>query len=145
MRRKSARVDVGDDVAPLVHHLHGVVPIDDFRSLEHSRRAVIHREPSLEGGDVEVRVDDVRVAERIVRDDVVVGANLIEVDVLLANHEHATEQVHVGICDRLRIRPGVEGPLERGSEELGRGLPHRIGNPSWAPPSTPCVVVMPTP
>jgi hypothetical protein len=104
VRREGALVDVGDDLAPFVEDLGGVVAAGDLRDLEQRRGSIVHGDPGFEIRDIEIRVHEVRGPQRVVLDGVVRGAMLLQILVLLPDHEHAAQEVDVGVSDGLRVR-----------------------------------------
>jgi hypothetical protein len=137
LRPEGSLVDVRDDLAPLIDDLRGVVAAADFRHLKHHRRFVVHREPRLEVGDVEIRVDEIGGAEWVVLDRVVGGSGLLEIDVLLTDDEGAAEQIDVGLGDRLLVKRLRRRPAEHGCAHVitsMSGNRHVLSNSGFSGP-----------
>jgi hypothetical protein len=102
-RREGTLVDVGDHLAPFVEDLRGVVAPLDLRHIEDHRRLVVDCDPGLEIGDVEVGIDEIGRAQRVVLDLVVGEVLRLAVHLFLANDQRTTEQIDIGVGDGLRV------------------------------------------
>ena len=104
MRWIIALVEVGDDLAPLVEDLRGVIAAFHLRHFKHHRSFVIHGDPGFEVSDVEIRVYKISGSRRVVFNNVVVNARLLEVRLLLPDGNGATKQINISVRHRLPVR-----------------------------------------
>jgi hypothetical protein len=103
MRRIVTPVDVGDDLAPLIKDLRGVIAALHLRHLKQNRSLFVHGNPRFEIGDVEVRIDEIRRPDWIIFDDVVGDPSLLEVGLLLPDYKRAAKQINVGVGHSLLV------------------------------------------
>src|SRR5262249_50963796 len=107
-----ALVDVGGDLAPAVKRLHGVVAAFDLRQLDERAAFLVDRDPGLAVDDIKIRIGPGHPARLAVNDLVPLEA-LLEIEVLLPQHQPAAEHVFISL-DNVPIGKGGGLGMRRG-------------------------------